>query len=115
PVATVGEDDGSLLVAERLDGLERLGVGADVDDGVLQAMLLQGTVGGIALHTGGLTEDGDGHGAGSPSQGVRSQCSGRESNGSTAEYCDCSYKDVVHSSAVFTAASSTAHNTTPSG
>src|SRR5690625_4064682 len=66
PVVAVGEDDGRLLVAERLDGLERLEVGGDVDDVVRQAVLVQRAVGRVALDAGRLAEDGDAHRSGSP-------------------------------------------------
>src|SRR5699024_222899 len=66
PVVAAREDHRRLLVAECLDRLERLRVRGDVDHGVLQAMLLQRTIRGIALDAGGLAEDGDGHGAGLP-------------------------------------------------
>ena len=59
-VAT-GEDHGSLLVAESLDGVEGVGVAGDVDDRVVEAQLVQRTVGRVALHTSRLGEDGDGH------------------------------------------------------
>ena len=61
PVVTIGQNDRCLLVAERLDGLESLGVEAQIDDLVLETVLVQRTVGGRALHAVRLAKDGDAH------------------------------------------------------
>src|SRR5690625_1710910 len=61
PVVTVGEDDGRLLVAQGLHRLQRLGICADIHDGVLQPVLVQRPVGRVALHTRRFAENSDAH------------------------------------------------------
>src|SRR6202034_53663 len=61
PVLVADHDDGSLQVAERHDVVTGLGVQADVDDVVGDALLVQRLVGGVALHAGRLGVNGDAH------------------------------------------------------
>src|SRR5664279_4576242 len=61
PVVT-GHDDGRLEVSEVPHQLQCSRVLGDVDLAVGDAALVESTVGGIALNTGRLAEDGDGHG-----------------------------------------------------
>jgi hypothetical protein len=61
PVVFVGDDDGRLQVAERLDGLKGLLVDLEVKDFVFNALVVQGTVGSCALHAGRLGVNGDCH------------------------------------------------------
>src|SRR5690625_4282416 len=61
PVLLAGDDDGGLHVAEGLHVVQGDGIGADVDDDVVEAVFIQGAVGGIALHASGLAVNGDSH------------------------------------------------------
>ena len=56
-----GHDNRSLGIAEGLDLLESLNVERDVDRLVAESRLVQGAVGGVALHAVGLGVDGDRH------------------------------------------------------
>lgn len=57
-----GDHDGSLCVAERLDGLQRLGVLGEVQGLVLDSAAGESALGGVALHALRLGVDGDLHG-----------------------------------------------------
>src|SRR5699024_8967931 len=54
PVVAIGDNHWSLLVTQRLYRFQSLRVGAEIDKIVIQAVLTQCPVGGIALHTIGL-------------------------------------------------------------
>jgi hypothetical protein len=59
PVIVVGDDDGSLEVAQFLDGGERLLIDRDIEDLVLETLVLECAVGCGALDAGGLCVDRD--------------------------------------------------------
>ena len=61
PVVVASDNDRCLHVAEGLETLERFGILADVDAVVGNALLVEGSVGGIALHARRLGVYGDGH------------------------------------------------------
>src|SRR6478736_3609702 len=61
PVVVARDDDGCLQVAEAANQLERLGGLADVHDRVLDALLVEGAVGRVALNASRLAVDRDAH------------------------------------------------------
>ena len=60
-MGVAGHDDGRLQVAESHHVVPGVGVGGDVDHRVLDAGLVERTVGGVALDAGRLGVDGDAH------------------------------------------------------
>src|SRR3569833_1867337 len=61
PMITAGNDDRRLEVTHGHDVIAGFGVLGNVDDVVGQTRLVQGLVGHVALHAGGLGVHGDGH------------------------------------------------------
>lgn len=61
PVVVTSDNDRRLHVTEGLETLERFGILADVDAVVGNALLVEGTVGGVALHARRFGVDSDSH------------------------------------------------------